>query len=149
MDLGRDAPVERVTEGVDKPGRAGVRIARGLASLRADVSFAAVDALLVIVAYSGALMLRFVDLPEGVPPRWWQDFVLFLPVIVAAHLVTNVLFGAYGHVWQFASIAEAVKIVLASACAAVVLLTGMMAYRALSGGLGPIPIGSTSASPPR
>ncbi|HUP17707.1 MAG TPA: nucleoside-diphosphate sugar epimerase/dehydratase [Acidimicrobiia bacterium] len=131
-----------VYDGVEKTGKVGLRIARGVASFRADVSFALVDALLVVVAYSGALMLRFVDLPEGVPPHWWQDFLVVLPIIVAVHVIANIVFGAYGHVWQFASIAEAVKIVLANGCAAVVLLASMMAYRAVSDQLGPMPVGS-------
>ncbi len=135
-------PLDWVDQGVEKATRLSVKVARGLAFLRSDVSFAAVDSILVVVAYSFALMLRFVDLPEGVPAHWWQDFLMVLPVIVAVHLLANVLFGAYGHVWQFASIAEAVRIVLASLCAAVLLLALMMIYRAEADRLGPIPIGS-------
>ena len=106
------------------------------------MAFATVDALLVIVAYSGALMLRFVDLPTGVPPHWWVEFVTVLPVIVAVHLIANVVFGAYGHVWEFASVAEALRIVLAIVSASGTLLVLMIAYRTLTDQLGPIPIGS-------
>jgi FlaA1/EpsC-like NDP-sugar epimerase len=120
----------------------GLRVARRLALLRADVSFAAVDALLVMVAYGAALMLRFVDLPEGVPTRWWESFGLVIPLIVAIHILSNIAFGAYGHVWQFASIAEAVKIVLANICAGATLLVGLFVFRAVSDESGPIPIGS-------
>jgi FlaA1/EpsC-like NDP-sugar epimerase len=128
--------------GVDKANGAGMRLARGLASLRADVSFAVIDAALVSVAYSLALMLRFLDQPDGVPARWWGDFSVALPVIVAVHIAANVIAGAYGHVWEFASIAEAVKIAVAGALATVFLLVAMLVYRVNSGELGPIPIGS-------
>ena len=134
--------MEWVNEGVDGTTKRSVKVARAFASLRADVAFATVDALLIIVAYSGALMLRFLDLPEGVPPHWWMEFVLALPVIVAVHLIANVVFGAYGHVWEFASIAEALRIVLAVASSSATLLLVMIGYRLLTGQLGPIPIGS-------
>jgi FlaA1/EpsC-like NDP-sugar epimerase len=139
---GRGTPVDWVNEGVDGTKKRAVRLARAFASLRADVAFATVDALLVIVAYSGALMLRFVDLPEGVPPHWWVEFIATLPVIVAVHLIANVVFGAYGHVWEFASVAEALRIVLAIASASGTLLLVMIGYRTFTDQLGPIPIGS-------
>ena len=131
-----------VDEGVDGTSKKAVRLARAFASLRADVAFATIDALLVIVAYSGALMLRFVDLPTGVPPHWWLEFLATLPIIVAVHLIANVVFGAYGHVWEFASVAEALRIVLAIISASGTLLLVMIGYRAFTDQLGPIPIGS-------
>lgn len=118
------------------------RLAVILASVRTDVSFAFVDALLVSAAYSAALILRFVDEGTGVPARWWRDFLLILPVIVAVHLIANALFGTYGHVWEHASIAEATRIVLASMAAGVSLLLTMMLARGMFGITGPIPIGS-------
>ncbi len=135
-------PLYSLEAGVDNKRNVGLRLARRLASLRADVSFAAVDALLVTVAYGLALMLRFVELPDGVPPRWWEGFELVLPVIVATHIIANIALGAYGHVWQFASIAEAVKIILANLSAGAVLFGGLLIFRALSDRPGPIPIGS-------
>ncbi len=131
-----------VNEGVEGTTKRAVRLARAFASLRADVAFATVDALLVIVAYSGALMLRFVDLPTGVPPHWWVEFVTTLPVIVAVHLIANIIFGAYGHVWEFASVAEALRIVLSIIASSGTLLLVMIGYRAFTDQLGPIPIGS-------
>lgn len=120
----------------------GLKLARRLAMLRADVSFAAVDVLLVAVAYSSALMLRFVDLPEGVPARWWEVFPGILPLIVLIHLASNVAFGAYGHVWQFASVAEAIRIVLANVSAGAALFAILILYRTIGEGRGPIPMGS-------
>jgi FlaA1/EpsC-like NDP-sugar epimerase len=134
--------VDWVNEGVEQSSKRAVKLARTIASLRADVGFAAVDALLVFLAYSGALMLRFVDQPEGVPPHWWRDFMIAVPVIVAVHLIANVIFGAYGHVWEYASVSEAVSMAVATGSAAIVLLAGTMVYRVVSDQTGPIPIGS-------
>ena len=117
-------------------------IARGLASVRADVSFAVVDALLVTMAYTVALILRFIDQPTGVPIHWWQDFLWVLPVIVAVHLVFNILLGTYGHVWEHASIAEATRIVVASVLAGSMVLVGVLTVRGVTDIVGPIPIGS-------
>jgi len=135
-------PLDWADSGMDKTRSPGIRLARRLASLRADVAFAVVDAFLVVVAYGAALMIRFFDLPDGVPPQWWEDFSLTLPIIVAAHLTANVALGAYGHVWQFASVAEAVRIVLANVSAAAALLGGLLLFRFVGDGQGPIPIGS-------
>jgi hypothetical protein len=128
----------------DRAVRLGLRtgLTRKLASLRVDVSFAFVDALLVAVAYSTALILRFVDQPEGVPLRWWIDFRWTLPVIVAVHVLMNVLFGTYGHVWEHASIAEATRLVFASLAAGSLLLTWVIGMRAWLDIAGPIPVGS-------
>ena len=128
--------------GVERRRNASIRVARALASLRVDVAFAVVDALLVVVSYGAALVLRFLDLPEGVPARWWEDFGLFLPAIVAVHLLANVVYHAYGHVWQFASIAEAIKIILANLTAGVVLFGGLISWRVFGDRQGPIPMGS-------
>ena len=64
------------------------------------------------------------------------------PLVVAVHILANVVYGAYGHVWQFASIAEAVKIVLANLSAGAVLFVGLILFRIAADGQGPIPIGS-------
>lgn len=117
-------------------------LARRLAFVRVDVSFALVDALLISAAYTAALMLRFVDLPTGVPPRWWMDFAWFLPVIVAVHLVANIAFGTYGHLWEHASVAEAKQVVISSLAAGTVLVLGVVAARQMLDIAGPLPIWS-------
>ncbi len=119
-----------------------VGFARAMASLRADVAFAAVDALLVAAAYSAALILRFVDSGVGVPGVWWDDFRWVLPIIIAVHLLTNVIWGTYGHVWEHASIAEATRIVLASAMAVLAMTTGLLIARIGFGADGIIPFSS-------
>jgi FlaA1/EpsC-like NDP-sugar epimerase len=126
--------------GVAHAARAG--IARRLASLRVDVSFAVVDALMIAAAYTAALVLRFAEQPNGVPRSWWIDFAWVLPVIICVHLIANILVGTYGHVWEHASVAEAIRIVLASAGAGTAMLATVLAARAWLGVVGPIPVGS-------
>jgi len=110
-----------------------LRLAQTLARTRVDLSFALVDALLIIVAYSAALVLRFIDL-EGVPSDWLHGFLLALPIILIVHLGFNVAFGAYGHVWMYASVEEAMRLVAAASMSLAVLLAGLLEYRHLSGG---------------
>ncbi len=117
-------------------------LARRLSSVRVDLSFAAIDALLIAVAYTAALMLRFVEQADGVPDRWLHDFRLLLPLIIGVHLVSNIAFGTYGHIWEFASIAEATRIVVASVLAGSSLLAAVLALRNLAGVEGLIPVGT-------
>ncbi len=96
--------------GIESGGRENVswrtRLAQSAVRVRSDVSFALIDGLVIVVAYSAALVLRFVDL-RGVPENWMRGFILALPLVVAVHLAANVVFGAYGHVWEYASVEEA------------------------------------------
>ena len=101
---------------------------RGAARLRADLSFAVIDAMTIVLAYTAALVLRFIDL-EGVPTDWWQRFLTVLPAIVAVHILANLVCGAYGHVWELASFEEAMRLVAATLIAGVVLLTGLVVIR--------------------
>ncbi len=82
------------------------------ARVRADVAFALTDALTVVAAYVVALAIRMLD--PGVSDRFWPTLVRFLPLLVALHLVANIVAGAYGHVWEFASIAEARQVLVAN-----------------------------------
>ncbi len=98
-----------------------VRLAQYLAGVRVDFSFAVIDAVVVAIAYTAALVLRFMDI-QGIAPDWWRGFLVSLPLIIAVHLLANLLFGAYGHVWEFASVEEAMRLVFAAATAGVTLL---------------------------
>ena len=49
------------------------RVAQAAARARADFSFAIIDAVLVAIAYTAALVLRFIDV-RGVPEDWWRGF---------------------------------------------------------------------------
>ncbi|MEX1005560.1 MAG: nucleoside-diphosphate sugar epimerase/dehydratase [Acidimicrobiia bacterium] len=113
---------------------------RGAARLRADLSFAVIDAMTVVIAYTAALVLRFIDL-QGVPLDWWQRFVTILPAIVAVHILANLVCGAYGHVWELASFEEAMRLVVATIIAGMVLLTGLVLIRTTGDSTpGPIPV---------
>jgi FlaA1/EpsC-like NDP-sugar epimerase len=113
---------------------------RAAARLRADLSFAVIDAMTVVIAYTAALVLRFIDL-QGVPADWWQRFLMVLPAIVAIHILANLVCGAYGHVWELASFEEAMRLVAATIIAGVVLLTGLVIIRNTGGSTqSPIPV---------
>ena len=87
----------------------GARVATLLAQLRADISFAFVDAMVIAVAYLSALGVMSLD--GGLAGVWWTRVLVALPVIIGIHLVANVAMGAYGHVWEFASISEARRVI--------------------------------------
>jgi FlaA1/EpsC-like NDP-sugar epimerase len=105
--------------GLDRDVSAASRLVRHLAQARADLSFAIVDAVLVVVSYMAALVVRSFD--GLMSDRYWQSVLIAMPVIVLVHLACNVVMGAYGHVWEYASISEA-KRVIASCLVATGLL---------------------------
>jgi FlaA1/EpsC-like NDP-sugar epimerase len=96
-----------------------------LAQFRADISFAVVDALLIGVAYMAAVGIRSLD--GELPVEWWSRVLLVLPAIIGVHLVANVAMGAYGHVWEYASIGEAKKVLTATFWASTVLTLAVLA----------------------
>ena len=112
-------------------------LAQKVARVRADVSFAITDAVIVVIAYAAAQLLAFIDI-EGLSARWWHGFLIALPFILVIHLATNLAFGTYGHVWKFASVEEAMRIVASVATAMGSLFFLIFAYR-LTGAQGPIP----------
>ena len=68
--------------------------------------------MLIAVAYLAALGIRSLD---GRSPRRLVARVLGrCRSIIAVHLVANVATGAYGHVWEYASIGEARRVLAAS-----------------------------------
>ncbi len=96
------------------------------------MAFAFVDAGLIAMTYMAALVLRLAD-TALVSPEFWRNFWLSLPVIVLTHIFFNLVFGAYGHVWEHASVAEAMRLVTANVVSAFVLLVGSLAYEAATG----------------
>ena len=129
--------------GIESGGRENVswrtRLAQSAVRVRSDVSFALIDALVIVVAYSAALVLRFVDL-RGVPENWMRGFILALPLVIAVHLGANVVFGAYGHVWEYASVEEAMRLVFATATASVLLISGIVTFRSVTSQPGVMPL---------
>ncbi|HEY6627529.1 MAG TPA: polysaccharide biosynthesis protein, partial [Acidimicrobiia bacterium] len=92
------------------------------ASFRADILFAMTDVLIIMGAYSMALLIRMLDSGIDEPRKYFIDLALALPLIIVIHLLANVISGAYGHVWEHASIDEALKVVIANAFAGGVVL---------------------------
>ncbi len=115
------------------------RIARALARLRSDLAFAAIDAATVMLGYVAAMVLRFLD--SGVTVSgWWNSFLILLPVIVMVHLGANLWLGAYGHVWELASVEEAMRLVVAALASASVLICGLYGFEQLTSGSRLVPI---------
>ena len=117
----------------------GLSITRTAGAVRADLSLALIEALIIVVSYIAAMSVRFVDSPSGVPTGWWGSLLLFLPILLIVHIGTNALFGNYGHVWKYASIDEAVRLFTAAMTAGVVLGAALLIWR-IAGGEGPIPV---------
>ena len=92
--------------------------------------FAFIDVLVVVASYTIALSLRMIDPLVGDPRSdFWSDLFLAMPVIVAVHIIANALAGAYGHVWEHASTDEAIRVIVATASATVVLLLANLIIR--------------------
>lgn len=124
--MGSLRPNNGETSGFAWPG-----VARALAGVRSDISFAIVDCVLIAVCYTAALVIRFAD-RQGIDPNWWDGFAVFLPVAIGIHLLSNALFGAYGHVWEFASVEEAMRLVVATLASTCFLLAGLLAHQTIT-----------------
>jgi FlaA1/EpsC-like NDP-sugar epimerase len=86
--------------------------------VRADISFAVVDIFITVAGYTMATALRMLDDQVAKPQIFWAGLGRMLPILVAVHLVANIVAGTYGHVWEFASISEARQVILANIAAA-------------------------------
>ena len=90
----------------------------------ADLALVLLDAVLVVAAYAAMLTLRFELLvPEGA----WQGYLRFLPIAVVVQLLINRVVGLYGPVWQYASVLEAKRVLLAGALATTSLFIVVLA----------------------
>ena len=99
--------------------RIGLRLARIASRLRSDLPLAFLDCFLVLTAYLAAVLVRF---ELSVPSEFWGRLRIFLPVAVVVHLVANRLWGAYGHMWEYASVDEAQRLLFAGLTSCVTLL---------------------------
>src|SRR4029450_3172461 len=79
-----------------------------------DIPLAVLDAVMVIASF---MMLLFVRFNGHIPGQYSEKLFRFLPMIVAVHLATNLIFGVYGRLWRHASVAEAARICLAGSTA--------------------------------
>jgi FlaA1/EpsC-like NDP-sugar epimerase len=87
-----------------------------------DYAFALIDVFMIGAAYFFGLGVSMLD--PGVTNHQKYLFALttVIPLIVIIHIGCNIAFGAYGHVWEHASMAEAKQVGLASLAATAVLL---------------------------
>jgi FlaA1/EpsC-like NDP-sugar epimerase len=98
------------------------------ARIRADVSAAILDVVVICAAFTMVLVFRF----DGrVPNLWWERNLRFLPCAAVIVLVINAAFGLYGQIWRFASVLEAQRLLTAGATSGLVLgfLDLVHAYR--------------------
>jgi FlaA1/EpsC-like NDP-sugar epimerase len=103
----------------------GAQVATLLAQFRADISFAFVDAAVIAFSYLSALGVMSLD--GELAGVWWARVAVALPVIIGVHLLANVAMGAYGHVWEYASISEAKRVIAATFWAGAVLFLATLA----------------------
>jgi FlaA1/EpsC-like NDP-sugar epimerase len=90
---------------------------------RGDAVLAALDVLLVVVAYLTMLVARY---DGSVPLGAWSGFRWFLLLAVVFHLVANRAAGLYGPVWKQASIREAQRLLAAGGAAGSLLVVSML-----------------------
>ena len=100
----------------------GHSIASAASRVRTDIAFAVIDVFVVIAAYSVGLGLRSLDSAVTEPTQYWKMLFIAMPVIVLIHVLSNVVAGAYGHVWEHASTSEALRVAAASSAATGILL---------------------------
>ncbi len=97
----------------------GTRLATAAARIRTDLTLGGFDVALTAGAYLTILIVRF---DGNVPSPYWDRFVGFIPIAVAAHLGAYWVWGLYGQMWRYASINEARRVVLGGLSAMAVLL---------------------------
>lgn len=100
-----------------------VALSRRASRVRTDITFAVIDGLVVMAAYAIALALRMLDPLVSDAGSYWSDLFKVLPVIIAVHILANAVAGAYGHVWEYASVNEATRLAIANAMAMTVIVT--------------------------
>ena len=112
-------------------GSLGVRVARAAARLRSDLTFAAIDALTVVVSYIAAMGLRSLDGPVAMA-NFRAGFLILLPIIVIIHLGANLASGVYGHEWEYASVEEAMRLLVAGFGAGFAILVSVLTIQGIT-----------------
>lgn len=102
----------------------GQRFAAAASRVRADIAFAVLDIFVVVAAYTLGLAVRMLDPFIGDVGDYWSDLAQVMLVIVAVHLLANIMSGSYGHVWEHASTSEAARVVVANGAASLFLIAG-------------------------
>lgn len=105
---------------VSAPGHeALLRLVRPVLTTRSDLALLVLDGLLVVMAYSLVLVVRF---DGGVPDRYVDALRYFLPLTAVLHVLVNWAWGLYGQMWRHASVEEARRILLSGATTTAALL---------------------------
>jgi FlaA1/EpsC-like NDP-sugar epimerase len=91
---------------------------RFLSRVRVDLPVVVIDAMLVVGSFVVLLAIRF---DGNIPHEYSQRMFAFLPIVVAIVLASNLAWGLYGQIWRYASATEAGRVLLAGACAGLVI----------------------------
>ena len=86
--------------------------------LRIGVPLTLLDAMLVAGSYMSLLAVRF---GGQIPATYSHRMFQCLPIVVAVHIASNLVWGLYGQIWRHASIAEARRVVLAGVTAGAII----------------------------
>lgn len=103
--------------------RSVAHVAGRLAAVRADYSFAALDAALMLASY--LLVFALTTARTG---SWLLPLPRILLIAPLIHLACNAAFGLYGLLWRHAGIDEARRLIVAGSAAVVVLSVGSVAF---------------------
>jgi FlaA1/EpsC-like NDP-sugar epimerase len=134
---------DREQFGIRQPGEPVAwrsRVSVAAAGVRADWTFAAIDVFLVAMSYLAASMFRLMDPSITRQAAYWDTIRVAVPLIVMVHVVANALAGAYGHVWEFASVAEARRVIVGNVMAGGVIVGSAAIWDLTSSRLNPIPL---------
>ena len=91
--------------------------------MRSDLLMMLLDASLVSLSLMTILAIR----DGGANPATWRQALLFLPVAIAVFLGVGWAFGVYRHVWRYASVYEARRLIEAGTVSMVVLCVVVLA----------------------
>lgn len=133
---------QRVAVLVDEERNWRRRLAVMLAGLRADLSFAVIDVLLIVLAYVAASVFRMLDPNVVNADRYWRSLVVVLPFVVVIHVLSNLVAGVYGHVWEYASVSEARRVLVGSTIASGVIVSTAIGWDLTHVQLNPVPLGT-------
>jgi FlaA1/EpsC-like NDP-sugar epimerase len=112
--------------GAGNGGRKGSWSARATNSasrLKGDLPLALLDVLMCAGVYLLLIAVRF---DFNMPPHYWDEIRVFIPVACVVSVGCNAAFGAYGRTWRHASIDEALRLVAAGALAGVILVASFV-----------------------
>jgi FlaA1/EpsC-like NDP-sugar epimerase len=99
-------------------------LARRAANVRSDIYFGLQEAVIVAISFVCVLLVRF---GGQIPQQVFSDYVRFVPLAVAAYLVTHSVAGLYGEIWRFASVMEARRLIIADTAALAILVLTQVA----------------------